>query len=72
MRAKWTSTILVGGLWLACATAASTQENTALSLKDVPVGIPTAAIIPGSMWAHSSAAPPQVLQPEPEERCAHK
>jgi cytochrome c peroxidase len=66
MRAKWTSTILVGGLWLACATAASTQENTALSLKDVPVGIPTAAIIPAGPPPDPNTVPVKIAIPGPE------
>ena len=70
MRASWTSAMLVVGLWLAFATAASTQENTALSLKDVPVGIPTAAIIPAGPPPDSRHRSRTDRHPRPGDRPA--
>jgi hypothetical protein len=43
-RRKLTAVVL--GLGLISSTRLIAQENQSLSLKDVPVGIPTAAIVP--------------------------
>jgi cytochrome c peroxidase len=66
MRANLTLTALVVGLWLAFVPAASTQENTSLSLKDVPVGIPTAAIIPAGPPPDPATVPVRIAIPGPE------
>src|ERR1700730_14717285 len=45
MSPKWQLTTLVFGLGLVFTSGARTQENAFLSLKEVPVPVPTAAVI---------------------------
>ncbi len=46
MRSRWKLTMGILGVGLVLTTGAMAQDNPFLSLKEVPVPVPTAAIIP--------------------------
>ena len=56
---------LAVGLGLSSATNLHAQENQALSLKDIPIGVPTAAIIPATPAAPGTV-PARIAIPGPE------
>jgi cytochrome c peroxidase len=59
-------TAVVLGLGLISSTRLIAQENQSLSLKDVPVGIPTAAIVPAGTPPNPGTVPTRIAVPGPE------
>ena len=62
---SWKLPLLLLGCGMASLAPVSGQENQSLSLKDIPVGIPTAAIIPATPSPDSRSVPMRIAIPGP-------
>ena len=62
---SWKLPLLLLGCGMASLAPVIGQENQSLSLKDIPVGIPTAAIIPATRTRDSRSVPMRIAIPGP-------